>query len=174
MRVKKQNYSVCTTAVVMLFLVVSIASAVLAEESHESGDHAFHRHHAALIVGAIFDEHGENGTSAGIGVDYEYRFNQWLGLGGFAEYAGGDFDHVLLGVPLFIHPYENWRLAVAAATEIYKDEEHDERKREWVVRTGVGYAFHIDDEYSISPEFYVDFSEHETLYVIGLSFGFGW
>lgn len=109
-----------------------------------------------------------------VGIDYEYRFNQWLGLGGFAEYAGGDFEHALLGIPLFIHPYENWRFAVAAATEIHKADEHHDREREWVVRTGVGYAFHIGDGYSISPEFIVDFSEHETLYGIGLAIGFGW
>ena len=160
--------------IIACLFTMFLASAAVAEESHETDEHAFHKHHASLIVGGVVDEHGENDLSAGIGVDYEYRFNQWLGLGGLAEYAGGDFEHVLLGIPLFIHPYENWRLAVAAATEVHNDEEHDERKREWVVRAGVGYAFHVGDGYSISPEFYADFSEHETLYVIGLAIGFGW
>jgi hypothetical protein len=44
------------------------------------------------------------------------------------------------------------------------------------VLPNTGFALGPDngDGYSISPEFNVDFSEHETLYVIGLSFGFGW
>jgi hypothetical protein len=151
---------------------LALASTAGAEEAHESGDHEYHRHHASLIVGNTFDEHGENGFS--VGGDYEYRINNWFGLGVGLEYAGGDFEHVLIGIPLFFHPNEHWRFALAAGTEIHKGGEHEEREREAILRTGVGYAFHIGDGYSISPEFNVDFSEHETLYVVGLGFGFGW
>jgi hypothetical protein len=151
---------------------MALTSTAGAEESHHSGTQEFHRHHASLILGNTFDEHGENGFS--VGGDYEYRVNKWFGLGVGLEYAGGDFEHVLIGIPLFFHPNEHWRFAVAAATEIHKEGEHEEREREAIVRTGVGYQFHIGNGYSISPEFNVDFSEHETLYVIGLSFGFGW
>jgi hypothetical protein len=171
-RFKKTNCPVCTIAAVMVFFVISTATTVFAEESHESGHHAFHRHHASLILGNTFDEHGENGIT--VGGDYEYRLNNWFGLGVGLEYSGGDFEHVVIGVPLFIHPNEHWRFAVAVGTEIHKDDEHDERKREAILRTGVGYAFNVGDGYAISPEFNVDFSEHETLYVVGLGFGFGW
>ena len=68
----------------------------------------------------------------------------------------------------------NFTLTPFNPTEVHKADEHHDREREWVVRTGVGYQFHVGDGYSISPEFNVDFSEHETLYVIGLAFGFGW
>ncbi len=166
-------------AVLKCYLLLSIAilftmaatPAIAAGESHES-EHAFHRHHASLIVANTFDGHGENGLS--VGGDYEYRLNDWFGLGVGVEYAGGDFGHILIGVPLFIHPYGQWRLAVTAGGEIYKDEEEHKTKREWLIRTGVGYQFPLGKGYSISPEFYVDFSEHETLYVIGLAIGFGW
>ena len=153
-------------------LTMTFAPVALAEESHESGDHAFHRHHASLIAADTFDGHGKNGLS--VGADYEYRLNQWFGLGVALEYAGGDFEHILIGVPLFIHPNERWRLAVAAGGEIHKEEEEHKPKREWIIRTGVGYQFPLGKGYSISPEFNVDFSEHETLYVAGLSIGFGW
>jgi len=159
-----------TTLTIIIF-IVCIFGTGYAEES-QSGDHTYHKHHASLIVGNTFDEHGENGFS--VGGDYSYRFNKWVGLGVGLEYAGGDFEHVLIGVPLIIHLNEHWSLKVAPATEIHKDEEHDEREREAIFRTGIGYSFHIGDEYTISPEFNVDFSEHETLYVVGLSFGFGW
>lgn len=67
--------------------------------------------------------HSEGGFGGGL--DYEYRINQWLGIGGFAEYAGGDFEHVLIGLPLSIHPYKGWRLVVAPATEIHKEHGED-------------------------------------------------
>jgi len=41
------------------------------------------------------------------------------------------------------------------------------------VRTGGGYQFHFGEKYSIAPEFIVDFSEHETLFVYGSSIGLG-
>ena len=158
-----------TAIVVMIFL--TMAPAISAEEEHEGAD-AFHRHHAALIAGGTFDEHGGSGLS--IGADYEYRFNRRWGLGGLLEYAGGDFEHVLLGIPIFFHPNEHWLLVLAPATEVHKDEAHDERKRDWVVRGSVAYQFHFGDGYSVSPVFNVDVSEHETLYVAGLALGFGW
>jgi hypothetical protein len=158
-----------TVIAVTVFLV--IAPAISAEESHEGAD-AFHRHHVGLIAGGTFDEHDRTGPA--IGVDYEYRFNRRLGLGGLLEYAGGDFEHVLLGIPIFFHPNEHWLLALAPATEVHKDEKHDERKRDWVVRASVAYQFHFGDGYSVSPVFSADFSEHETLYVAGLALAFGW
>ena len=43
-------------------------------------------------------------------------------------------------------------------------EEKDEKERDWLIRTGVGYQFHFGEKYSRTPEFIVDFSEHEKLF----------
>jgi hypothetical protein len=108
---------------IALMIFLAMAPAIRAEEEHKGAD-AFHRHHTALIIGGTFDEHGGSGPS--LGADYEYRFNRRWGLGGLLEYAGGDFEHVLLGIPIFFHPNEHWLLALVPATEIHKGEEHDE------------------------------------------------
>lgn len=109
------------------------------EEGHEGADHSSHRHHTALFIGNTQNDSNEHGLS--VGMDYEYRFNRWLGLGGLAEFAGGDFKHLLIAVPLFFHPHEQWRFVVAAGAEIYKeeDEEGRKKKRAWLSRSGVNF-----------------------------------
>ena len=95
----------------------------------EGAAHSFHRHHAALFIGNTQDDGSKRGLS--VGMEYEYRINQWVGLGGMVEYAGGDFEHLLIAVPLFIHPYKDWNFGVAAGTEIHKEHgDHEEDKRE--------------------------------------------
>ncbi len=51
--------------------------------------------------------------------------------------------------------------------------ENVNRTRDWVVRTGVAYQFPFGERYTIAPEFSVDFSEHETLFVYGIAIGIG-
>jgi hypothetical protein len=157
-----------------ILFTIAIASLADAEEAHERHAHEFHRHHAALIVGNTQNDGSKNGLS--VGIDYAYRFNRWLGLGGIAEYAGGDFEHVLLLAGASIHPYKNWVLVVMGGTEVHNEHdehEEDKRKGEWVVRTGIAYQFPIAENWTIAPEFNVDFSEHETLFVYGIAIGFG-
>ena len=160
--------------IITILLTVAFSSVAVADEAHEEAAHEFHRHHMALILGNTQNDGSENGLS--VGLDYEYRFNKWLGLGGLAEYAGGDFKHLLLFVPLYIHPYKNWLFVVAGGTEVHKEHEghgEDKRTRDWVVRTGVAYQFPFGERYTIGPEFSVDFSEHETLFVYGIAIGLG-
>ena len=161
---------------VLLAMMMGIANTQIAHanEASEEESHGFHRHHMALILGNTQSEESSNGPS--IGVDYEYRLNQWFGIGGLAEYAGGDFDHLLLVVPLYIHPYKGWLLNVSLGTEVHKDHdehEEDKRTRDWIVRGGVAYQFPIGSRYTLGPEFNVDVSEHETTISYGLAFGVG-
>jgi hypothetical protein len=143
-------------------------------KSHEEGAHESHRHHMALILGNTQSEETSNGPS--IGVDYEYRLNKWLGIGGLVEWAGGDFDHLLLMVPLYIHPYKGWLFNASLGTEIHKEHgnhDEEEKTRDWIVRTGVAYQFPIGARYTIAPALNVDFSAHETTIAYGLAFGVG-
>ena len=155
----------------IVLLIIMAPGTAPAEEEHEGAAHSFHRHHAALFIGNTQNDGSEHGLS--VGMEYEYRINQWLGLGGLVEYAAGDFEHLLIAVPLFIHPYEDWLFVVAAGTEIHKDEEENKGKRDWLVRTSVGYQFQFGEKYSITPAFHVDFSEHETLFIYGFYIGLG-
>ena len=166
-----------------LIFALSLSWAAEADEAHGEASHDFHRHHAAFIVGVTEGEDSKSGFS--LGVDYEYRFSELFGLGGVVEYTGGDFDHVLLLVPVFIHPYKGWLLNVAAGAEIHEEhEEHgvhveheedgdNERTADWVARVGAAYQFHFGERYTIAPEVNVDFTEHETAFAYGVAFGVG-
>ena len=159
---------------IAILIALFFAPLVGAEEAPSTGEHAFHRHHAALIVGNTQNDGSENGFS--VGIDYAYRINHWLGLGGIAEYAGGNFEHFLLLAGASIRPYKNWVLIAAGGAEVHKehaDHEEDTPKREWVIRTGVAYQFPLAGNWTIAPEFNVDFSDHETLFVYGVAIGFG-
>lgn len=157
--------------IVVSFLFTAWLPLSNAEETHAGSEHSFHKHHIALFLGNTQDDHGNSGIS--IGGDYEHRINKWLGLGGFVEYAGGDLENLRIGIPLFIHPYKEWRLLAAFGGEIYKDPESKEKDRGFVFRTGVGYLFPVGKDITVAPEFFVDFSEHETLFIYGLSVGYG-
>jgi hypothetical protein len=165
-----QKGHIVLIVVSFLFMVWSPAS--VAEEAHDGATHSLYRHHAALFIGNTQNDGSKHGLS--LAMDYEYRITERLGLGGLVEYAGGDFEHYIVAIPLFIHPYGNWCLLLAAGTEIHNDnEKNNKREEDWLVRTGVGYRFHFGEKYSISPEFNVDFSEHETLFIYGVSIGIG-
>ena len=149
----------------IIYLAVPFILAMVFSSS-VSGDE-FHRHHLGVTVGNTQEGFNEHGFT--IGADYEYRFNWLFGLGGTVEYTGGDFEHWLGFVTMFFHPNERCEFVLAPGTEIEKGT----RDRNFIFRTGIAYEFHLGERYAIAPEFFVDFSENETLFVYGLSFGIG-
>jgi len=148
-------------------LAMAFSPPIIAGEAHEGAEHLFHRHHMALFIGNTQEGGSENGVS--IGADYEYRFNRVFGLGGIVEYAGGEFEHWLAFVSMFIHPYGDWQIIIAPGAEFIKGK----HERDFIVRTGIGYQFHFGKRYTIAPEINVDFGENETLFVYGISIGLG-
>ena len=147
-----QTFRICCPYTIIAAILIMIGVPLVgAEEAHEKEEHAFHRHHVALTVGNTQNDGSENGLS--VGVDYAYRFNSWMSLGGLAEYAGGDFKHLLLLAGAALHPYKNWVLVVAGGTEVHKDHddhEADKLERDWIIRTGLAYQFPISDQWTIN------------------------
>ena len=88
-------------------------------------------------------------------------------MGGFYEYAAGDFDKWSIGFPLFIHPHAGWRFVLAPGLE------HRHGDDEFLFRTGVAYEFELSERWVMSPELNVDFVDGEEAFAFGLSFGFG-
>ncbi len=74
--------------------------ALAAEERHEEHKEShYHRHHIGLFLGNIHEE-GEDIFS--VGLDYEYRFSQYMGIGVLGEYTGKDYRE---GLSLFLCSY---------------------------------------------------------------------
>ena len=164
---KRRLFNLNSWKVLIAFTVLmSIVplSAASAEESGEKPDQEeTSRNRMELFLGNTHDE-GEDAFS--VGVTYEYRFRKLIGLGALWEYADGDFDKWIAGVPFFLHPYKGLRFEVAPGVE------HAESDNEFLVRLGVGYEFEIG-RWSITPEFNMDFVDGEESIVYGISFGYG-
>ncbi len=83
-----------------VFLLAMPLQALAAEERHEEHKEShYHRHHIGLFLGNIHEE-GEDIFS--VGLDYEYRFSQYMGIGVLGEYTGKDYRE---GLSLFLCSY---------------------------------------------------------------------
>ena len=154
----------------VLYLAVTASQVLAAEQGHAAHEGSAHHHPNMMEVflGSTFEdsEHGdEHGFT--IGLTYERRFSELLGIGGFYEYAAGDFDKWSIGIPLFIHPYQGWRFDLAPGLE------HRHGENEFLFRTGVAYEFELSEQWVMIPEFNIDFVDGEEAFAFGLSFGFG-
>ena len=153
-----------------VFWAVAVPQLFAAEPAHtthpESGPP--HPNVVELFLGNTYeraDDESANGLS--VGLTYERRLSDLLGVGAFYEYAAGDFDKSSIGVPLFVHPYGGWRLALAPGLE------HREGEDAFLLRAGVAYEFELFERWVVMPEFNVDLVDGEEAFVFGLSFGFG-
>ncbi len=153
-------------------LVLSVAVFVLtmplqvmgAEEEHDEDKWShYHRNHLGLMLGNTHEQGEDEFT---IGLDYEYRFSQYVGIGVLLEYVGEDAREGVGMVPLFIHPYKGFRFLAAAGVKPKADE------TKFIWRLGIGYRFPIGN-WTIAPEFNLDFTEGRTVEVYGVSFGYG-
>jgi hypothetical protein len=138
--------------------------ALAAEEAHEEHREShYHRHHVGLMLGNTHEEGEDEFT---IGLDYEYRFSQYFGIGLIGEYVGEDArEGVGMGL-LFIHPYKGFRFLAGAGVKPKAEE------TKFIWRLGIGYRFPIGN-WTIAPEFNVDFTEGRVVEVYGVSFGYG-
>ena len=119
------------------------------------------------LFGGITQGGADHGAS--IGLEYEYRINALFGAGAFGEYAGGDFDSWVIGVPVFVHPYAGWFILLAPGVEF------EDSETSLLLRTGVGYEFEFLPRWALAPEFNVDLiegGETKTVYGVSLSFEF--
>ena len=149
---------VLSVAVFALIMPVQVLSA---EEEHKESH--YHRNHVGLFLGNTYEEGEDEFT---IGLDYEYRFSQYFGIGLLGEYVGEDAREGVGMVLLFIHPYKGFRFVAAAGVKPKAEE------TKFIWRLGIGYRFPIGN-WTIAPEFNLDFTEGRTVEVFGVSFGYG-
>ena len=136
--------------------------------SEDEAAEEFHRNHVAVLVGGTleFEEHETLGGVT-VGLDYEYRVNEIIGIGAVAEYAGQDLDATtLLGV-VDIHLWRGLAAQTGPGVEFIDDEDL------FVYRVGLLYEFEIG-EYTLSPQVHMDMTDEEraTIFVLAAGFPF--
>jgi hypothetical protein len=151
----------------LLSLTPHLLAAEQTSSTHQDSE-LYHHNVVELFLGSTYED-GDHGSENGFSIafTYERRLSEFVGVGGFYEYAAGDFDKWSIGVPLFIHPYKGWRFQLAPGLE------HRESNDEFLFRIGAAYEFVLSDRWLMMPEFAVDFVDGKEAFVYGLVLGYG-
>lgn len=179
---------------ILVLVIVLAAFPVMAEEGHakhaehsgEAESHGKGGHHFknafALFLGAT-NEHG-HGTEPTWGLEYARKLSPHWAVGGLLDYAGGGQRNLVIAPAVYWKPfdggfyllaapgieYHNGRVEVdhhllkADATEVDEDETY------FVMRLGVGYAFHVGSRYGIVPTVNLDLVDGHEVWVYGVNF----
>jgi len=107
------------------------------------------RNHASIFLSSVSD-HDFGTTEFNGGIEYEYQFVKYAGIGVQIEGATGVRNMVAL-VPIFIHPWKGLRFTVAGGAVLDEDNNSD-----GLLRVGVGYRFNITDSITFGPEYNAD------------------
>ncbi|MGM0531014.1 MAG: hypothetical protein ACQER7_06650 [Bacteroidota bacterium] len=164
--------------VVFFCFISSYTHAQHAKEEHgnETEHSQFHTHHIALFNG-VASNFTHHSTHYSLGIDYEYRFSQFIGTGLIGEYVAVEKGEFLGGIPVFIHFTKGLKLTFAPLLinneEHTGDNHHTETNRvtNFAFRMGAGYSFHLG-KVSLGPSVNFDMGDSNSL-IYGLSVGIG-
>jgi hypothetical protein len=152
-------------------LLLTVTFGAVAEPAHE-GHHSpawktYGPHHLSVIVGGTYID-GE-GTAETLGLDYEYRITDLVGVGAIFEHAAGEIDANTTLVVVDLHPFPNeFILQLGLGVESPVGEGPDDI---FVGRVGMLYEFEFE-QYSISPQLHWDYHDgHHNALVFGVAFG---
>jgi hypothetical protein len=158
-----------TTVYAILLMLGFFGSA--ASASDEEQHHEYPHHHLALFAGGGFerDSHGHEENGYSLGVVYELKFREKWGIGAAVEELSGDDTHRswAVAIPLSYHPNEKWRFFAGPGLETGE-------KDKFLMRVGIGYEYSLNERWSASPEFVIDFVEGGAkTYLLGIAIGYG-
>ena len=120
-------------------------------------------HHLSALVGTTYTK--ECGNAFTIGVDYEYRVSDFLGVGFVAEYAFEDLDAYTYLLVADLHITNNFIAQIGPGVEF-----HGSHKME-VARLGFLYEFEVLGV-TISPQLHYDYHRNnKSAVVAGLAIG---
>lgn len=138
-----------------------IGNAAVAEDSHHHWQQSPH-HLSVLAATTYTDSHGNAFT---LGIDYEYRMNDFLGVGVVAEYAFGELDAYTYLAVADLHITNSFIAQVGPGVEFFEGEEIA------VARLGLLYEFEISG-FTLSPQLHYDYHHnHDDAIVAGLAIG---
>jgi hypothetical protein len=122
------------------------------------------RHHLSVVIGGTHIPDVDE-TAFTLGLDYEYRLNQTLGLGFVAERAFGAIDSTTLLAVADIHIAGGFAIQTGPGVEFVRDESF------FVTRIGALYEFEIGEAFTLSPQLHYDISTGEDAIVFGIAIG---
>lgn len=125
-------------------------------------------HHLSVVIGGT-SVPSANETEFTIGVDYEYRISELLGLGAVVEYAAGDIDATTILAVADIHLWRGLALQIGPGFEIA--DEGGDTETLAIGRFGALYEFQVGNRFTISPQVHYDISSGQDAVVFGIALG---
>ena len=120
-------------------------------------------HHLSALVGTTYTK--ECGNAFTLGIDYEYRVSDFLGVGFVAEYAFEDLDAYTYLLVADLHITNNFIPQMAPGVESPASHKME------VARLGFLYEFEVSGV-TISPQLHYDYHRnHKSAVVAGLAIG---
>ena len=143
-------------------LSLALASSVCAQE-HPAPIFVDQPHHFSVFLGSSDNDHG---TAFTLGLDYEYRATEFLGLGGIVEHAFEEIDATTALLVADLHLTHQFIVQTGPGVEFL----HEEDEAEFVYRVGVLYEWEFGGT-TVSPQLHYDWAEEEQTVLFGLAFG---
>lgn len=128
---------------------------------HEEHDWRAEPHHLSVLMAGTFEEEEE---APSIGIDYEYRTSEFLGLGAVAEYAFEDIDATTFLAVADLHFTDQMILQTGPGVEFIGDE------TEAVFRIGCLHEW-VVGAWTVSPQLHYDITSGENAVIFGIAFG---
>ena len=141
-------------------LLMSACAALEAEEPHDWREAP---HHLSVLISDTIEE---DESAASVGLDYEYRTTEFLGLGMVVERAFDEIDATTVLVVADLHITNQFIIQTGPGVEFVDGEE------ESAYRLGMLYEFERGG-YTVSPQVHHDWTSGEDAFIIGLAFGYG-
>ena len=162
------QHSSLMPAVLLAALSLQVTPA-FAEAPHANAHHRNdHPHHLSVFVGETEFEGDKDKSGFTLGIDYEYRVNDLIGLGTVAEYAYGDIDALTVLAVADIHITHRFIIQTGPG---YEWVDNNSKDNSWVYRVGALYEFNLG-RFTVSPQAHWDFHDAtDDALVLGLAVG---
>ncbi len=145
------------------FVLISLPLASVANEPSlgdaHGKEHTYHPNVIGVFAGVTSESRREEAFT--LGIEYERRLSERIGVGAVVERATGDLDFWVYAVGIALHEGP-WRFFAGPGIE-----DSDAHGNEFLFRVGVEYGWHVGSV-EIAPQVDLDFVDGETELVVGL------
>jgi len=143
---------------ILVAAALSVATGCAAPAA-SSGARSYEPNTMNVLVGASLSRHGDG---VAVGGNYEYRKEDKLGFGGFADVAFADDTSTVLGGAIFWHPADRWTVFGGPGVNFANGD------ADVLARVGGYYTFEID-KFTIAPTGWVDLADDVAFFIgVGL------
>ena len=147
-------------------ILVCAGTLTAQDEEKTKPKHKEDHYHISTFAGFTTNYKGKEGYK--LGIEYEWRIEDWIGLGGTFDFTGNDFNIFAFSVGTSFYPFKFPLIpAVGVGLKNYN-------KSKWkpFFRTVLLYDFHIGN-FSIGPMVMYDlFPEEKDIMSYGVTIGY--